>query len=145
MRRQRAPRRGCLPRRLLLLVGLALLLLWAGGDLAFVAGGAETDEAQPADTILVLGCSICGGPPGGTRPCSQARADHAAALYRQGLAPWVIASGGGAAGERTEAEVLTAILVADGVPGAAVVAENQSHDTIQNILNSQRIMRERGW
>jgi hypothetical protein len=36
--------------------------------------------------ILVLGCTIYGGEPGEPSPCIRARADHAAALYRQGLA-----------------------------------------------------------
>src|SRR4051812_15963964 len=145
MRRRSAGRRGCLPRRLLLVLGMLLGFVWAAADLVFVAGGAETDHARPADVILVLGCTIYGGPPGGASPCIEARAGHAATLYRQGLAPHVIVAGGGAPGEPTEAEVLTRVLTADGVPAEAVVGEDQSHDTIQNIFNSRRIMRAEGW
>src|SRR5438045_3514945 len=89
------------PRRLrrpllLLLIGSALLLLWVLGDLAVVLVGAEEDHAAPADVIVVLGCAI-------HSDCITARADHAAALYHQGLAPTVIASGGPAEGGLTEA------------------------------------------
>jgi uncharacterized SAM-binding protein YcdF (DUF218 family) len=132
-------------RRLLLVLLLGALGVWVGGDLLFVTAGAEEDQARPADVILVLGCSIYGGSPGDPSTCIQARADHAAAVYRRGLAPYVIASGGGAPGEATEAEALTGVLTAGGVPASAVLAEDESHDTIQNILNSERIMRAHGW
>ena len=133
------------PHRLRLLVGLGLLLLplWAGGDLAFVTLGAETDLAAPADVILVLGCHVYGE--NGPSPCIRARAGHAAALYQQGLARWVIASGGPSAQGPTEAEVLTRVLVEAGVPVTAIVPEAQARNTIQNIRYSRAIMQERGW
>lgn len=125
--------------------GLVLaLVLWVALDLAYVSLDAETDLAQPADVIVVLGCNIEGdnGQPG---ECLQARADQAALLYRQGLAPWIIASGGGGKGRRTEAAVLTRVLVAAGVPATAILPEDRSHDTIQNIRNSQTLMQSHGW
>src|SRR5690349_8324978 len=120
--------------------GLVLALLgWVVLDLAYVSLGAETDQAQAADVIVVLGCNIEGdnGQPG---ECIQARADQALALYRRGLAPWIIASGGGGKGRRTEAAVLTRVLVAAGVPAGAIVPEDRSLDTIQNLRNSQALM-----
>ena len=132
--------------RLLVARGLMLIpVVWTLGDLAYVRIGAEDDRAAPADVILVLGCSIYGGRDGGPSPCIAARADHAAALYRQGLAPHVIASGGEVDETRTEASALAHEMEAQGVPAAAISLEDQSHDTIQNILNSQQIMRAHGW
>jgi uncharacterized SAM-binding protein YcdF (DUF218 family) len=129
--------------RLLVGLGLLLLLLWPAGDLAFVTLGAETDHATRADVILVLGCHVYGE--SGPSPCIRARAGHAAALYRQGLARWIIPTGGPSAGGPTEAEVLTRVLTEAGVPATAIVPETQAHNTIQNIRYSQAIMRERGW
>ncbi len=122
------------------LVGLVVaLLVWTIGDLAYVSLGAETDQAQAADVLIVLGCGAS-AEDGQASDCIQARAGHAAALYGRGLAPAVIASGG-----RNEVAALTRVLVAGGVPAEAVLAENHSRDTIQNIRNSQAIMATHGW
>jgi uncharacterized SAM-binding protein YcdF (DUF218 family) len=121
-----------------------LLALWAGNDLAYVSIGAETDYAAPADVILVLGCNVY-AEEGGPSPCIRARAGHAALLYRQGFAPYVIPSGGPTAQGPTEAAVLTRVLEEQGVPPAAIVPETQAHNTIQNILYSQAIMRAHNW
>ncbi len=131
--------------RRILGVGVLLLILWPVGDLAYVRLGAEDDHATHADVILVLGCSIYGAPPGQASPCIRARADHAAALYRQGLAAHVITSGGAVEEETSEASVLAGVLQADGVPAAAIRTEDQSRDTIQNIRNSRVILRAEGW
>ncbi len=126
-------------------LGLLLLFLWPLGDLAYVRLGAENERAAPADVILVLGCSIYGGPAGQPSPCIRARAEHAATVYRQGLAAQVITAGGAVEEERSEAAVLAEVLQADGVPAAAIYQEDQSRDTIQNIGNSRVIMRAHGW
>jgi uncharacterized SAM-binding protein YcdF (DUF218 family) len=124
--------------------GFVLLCLWAGGDLVFVANGAETDHAAPADVILVLGCNVY-APEGGPSPCMRARASHAAALYHQGLAHWVIPTGGPTDQGPTEAAVLTTVLEGADVPAAAIVPEDRALNTIQNIANSKVIMQARGW
>jgi uncharacterized SAM-binding protein YcdF (DUF218 family) len=120
-----------------------LLVLWAGNDFAYVSVGAETDYAAPADVILVLGCNVYGL--NGPSDCIRARAGHAADLYKQGFAPHIIPSGGLTAQGPTEASVLTRVLEEQGVPAAAIVPEEQAHNTIQNILYSQAIMRAHGW
>ncbi|MEO8288308.1 MAG: YdcF family protein [Chloroflexota bacterium] len=125
-----------------LAIGL-LAFIWFGGDLAYVAVGAENDHAVPADVIIVLGCNIVGE--NGPSPCIRARAGHAADLYKQGLAPRVIATGGPVENGPTEAAVLAYVLEADGVPSDAIVQEGRALNTIQNITYSQQIMREQGW
>src|SRR5689334_1742849 len=52
---------------------------------------------------------------------------------------------GGGKGRRTEAAVLTRVLVAAGIPAGAIVPEDRSLDTIQNLRNSQAIMQSHGW
>lgn len=124
---------------------LLLMMVWVGSDFAYISIGAETDYAAPADTIIVLGCRIHGDAPGGLSYCIRARADHAADLYKRGLAPHIIATGGEAQDGLTESSVLTLVLQQDGVPESAIVQESQAHNTIQNISFSNAIMQERGW
>lgn len=144
MSRRPPARRRRLSLRGLLAAGLLLLALWGGGDLAFVTLGAEDDHAAPADTILVLGCSVY-GEEGIPSPCIRARAGQAAALYHQGLAPVIIASGGPVGPDLTEAGVLAGVLQEEGVPAAAIIRETESRDTIQNIYNSRVILAAHGW
>ncbi len=126
---------------------LLLAVVWAAGDFAYVSSGAEADHATTADVIIVLGCRIHGEAEGGLSYCIRARADHAADLYKQGLAPRIIASGGMTEDGNgpTESSVLARILRQDGVPNGSIVEESQAHNTIQNLANSRDIMQERGW
>jgi uncharacterized SAM-binding protein YcdF (DUF218 family) len=122
---------------------LAVLFVWFAIDLAVVTLGAEDDHAAHADVILLLGCrALQDGTP---TPCIRARSRHAASLYKQGLAPRIIASGGPSLSGPAEAGVMANLLREDGVPEAAIIQEDRSHNTIQNVLYSLQIMRERGW
>ena len=92
-------RTGGSPLREIALVGLAVL---AGGGL--VAGYAafriwqrgNVDETRPVDAIVVLGAAQYDGTPS---PVFASRLDHAIALYRDGLAPILIVTGGGREGD----------------------------------------------
>jgi len=74
-------------------------------------------------------------------------ADRAAELYLEGWAPLVIMSGG--LGNLTqdmwtvpEADQFAAIAIKKGVPADAVLIENQSTNTGENILFTQRLLRK---
>ena len=121
----------------------ALLALWATYDVVYVVTDAEKDYATHADVIIVLGCNIVGH--GGPSACISARSAHAADLYKQGLAPKIIATGGPVEDTTTESEVLAQVLESDGVPPDAIIQENRALNTIQNMAYSQRIMSEHGW
>jgi uncharacterized SAM-binding protein YcdF (DUF218 family) len=76
-------------------------------------------------------------------------ADRAAELYLQGWAPLLIVSGG--LGNVTrgvwtemEADRFARIAIEKGVPAAAIVIENQSTNTGENILFTQRLLQEKG-
>jgi uncharacterized SAM-binding protein YcdF (DUF218 family) len=124
-------------------LALLVLALWMLADLRFVLDGAEANHAAPADVIIVLGCQAW--TPAGISPCIRARADHAADLYRQGLARHVIPTGWTSAHGPSEAATLTVVLLAAGVPRSAIVIDDQAQNTIQNIRNSQVIMAAHGW
>jgi len=84
------------------------------------------------DAILLLGVELAGD----DRPTGEllARCDTAAEAYRKGLSETVIACGGRLPGhEICEADVMAKILEAHGVPDSAIIRENQSQDTMENM------------
>jgi uncharacterized SAM-binding protein YcdF (DUF218 family) len=123
---------------------LALALLTFLGMLTVVDQYGYADRAQPADVIVLLGTQVYPG--GQIGPALERRAEHAAALYRRGLAPRVLCSGGvTTAGAPAEAVVACTRVAELGVPREALVLEDQSHSTEENAAFSTRIMRANGW
>lgn len=119
---------------------LSILLL---GYLFYVAKQIERqstiDQAQPADVILVLGAAEYRGKPS---PILRARLDHALALYKRGLAPYILTTGG-AGGDPvyTEGEVGRAYLTQNGVPSEAILVEPAGATTAQSVDAAAEIMR----
>jgi uncharacterized SAM-binding protein YcdF (DUF218 family) len=112
-------------RRLSTALGV-LAGLWLCSLLAVLWVGAR-DHAAPADAIIVLGAAQYSGRPS---PVLQARLDQALALYRRGLAPRVILTGGTAPGDRTsEAAVGRSYLRRAGVPATAMLMETEGTTT----------------
>lgn len=91
--------------------------------------------------IVVLGARVL--PTGRAAAALQRRAERAAELYREGLAPLVIFSGGVAGSLPSEASVARDIAVALGVPAGVCVLEENSHDTFQNAQLTAPLLRER--
>lgn len=117
------------------LKGLGFLVLALGVAFAGLCGlvvcCARVDDAQPADAIVVLGAAVFEG--GEPSPVLAARMAHAVQLYRRGLAPRIVVSGGVGGCPPSEAEVMARIAVAAGVPADALVLESQSHTTQQSV------------
>src|SRR5690242_10075133 len=87
----------------------------------------QRDERKPADAIVVLGAAQYNGRPS---PVLRARLNHALNLYRDGLAPWIIVTGGVGRGDTTsEALVGKRYLTARQVPDSAVVVQPQGRST----------------
>ena len=119
---------------------LSILLL---GYLFYVAKQIERqstiDQAQRADVILVLGAAEYRGKPS---PVLKARLDHALALYRRGLAPYILTTGGsGGDPVYTEGEVGRAYLTQHGVPSEAILVEPEGATTGQSVDAAAEIMR----
>ena len=76
-------------------------------------------------------------------------ADRAAELYMLGLAPLVIMSGGlgnltQGMWTETEADQFATIAIQKGVPADAILIENKSTNTGENILFTQQLLKENG-
>ena len=122
---------------------LLLLLLIATGYVAVVYRSivlqAGRDGSRGADAIVVFGAAEYVGRPS---PIFKARLDHAIDLYKRGLAPIVITTGGAGADPRfTEGEVGREYLKAHGIPDDHLIAETQSPDTAQSARRVSTIMR----
>ena len=126
----------------LLGVLLGAFLLWTAGIYWRVSRQAGRDESRPADAIVVFGAAEYSGHPS---PIYRARLDHAYALFKRGLAPLIITTGGAAEDPRfSEGGVGRDYLVSRGVPDAEVIAETHSSDTSQSATRVANILRENG-
>jgi uncharacterized SAM-binding protein YcdF (DUF218 family) len=104
-----------------------------------VARQAGRDEARPAGAIIVFGAAEYVGRPS---PVYRARLDHAYDLFKRGLAPVIITTGGsGFDSKYTEGGVGRDYLIARGIPDANLIAETQSLDTAQSAARTAAIMR----
>jgi uncharacterized SAM-binding protein YcdF (DUF218 family) len=88
---------------------------------------AGVDEEHAAGAIVVFGAAEYSGRPS---PVFRARLDHAYTLFRHGLAPVIITTGGaGGDPHFSEGQVGRDYLESRGVPDASIIAETQGGDT----------------
>lgn len=128
---------------------LRLVILLAVAAAAFlivtavqVMQAAATQELHPADAIVVFGAAEYAGHPS---PVLRARLDHALDLYRRGLAPMVITTGGAAADPKfSEGGVGRDYLMRNKIPETGLIAETQGHDTAESAERVAVIMRANG-
>jgi uncharacterized SAM-binding protein YcdF (DUF218 family) len=111
--------------------GIGLAVLAAGSiytvALVRVLMVSQQDQRRPVDAIVVLGAAQYNGRPS---PVLRARLDHALQLYREGMAPRIVVTGGVGRGDTTsEATVGRHYLVAHRVPASAVVVQAQGRST----------------
>ena len=104
--------------------------------------GATDERGRPVDAIVVLGAAHYGNEPS---PVFAARIDHAVELWLQGVAPYLVVTGGRAPGDTTaEADVAQEYAEDRGVPADAILAERTGRDTAESLENVAAIMRARG-
>lgn len=115
---------------------------WFAVTCAQILGQAHTDEARSASAIVVFGAAEYAGRPS---PIYRARLDHALALFRKGLAPVVITTGGyGHDPTYSEGGVGRDYLRSLGIPDRDLIAETQSSDTVQSAQRVAVIMKANG-
>lgn len=115
------------------------LVLWLMTIAHAIARQSTLDEARPADVIVVLGAAEYRGRPS---PVLEARLNHALFLYREGLAPRILTTGGaGGDPHFTEGEVARAYLSKHNVPSEAVVVESEGDTTVYSTVAAAEIMR----
>ncbi len=141
-RRRRLPHvLGALGRALLLLLVLALLgcafLAWQVDRLG------RQDQARPADAIVVLGARVnADGSPGSDLT---SRTYHAVDLWKQGIAPYIICTGGFRNEPLSAASVCKRFAASLGVPPERIYLADGSTSTVEDAQVTKQVMARQGW
>lgn len=125
-------------RVILLLIAIVLLL--AGGFAVDIwrYGGVVSD--RPADAALVLGAAVLGREPS---PVLAERLRHAQELFESGQVRNIVVTGGRSPeDDLSEAEASRDWLLRQGVPADAIVLENASRTTIENLVLAKPVLAE---
>jgi uncharacterized SAM-binding protein YcdF (DUF218 family) len=123
---------------------LSAALIATGAWLTFVAHDiwqyGQTDQAQAADCIIVLGSAIEGDRPS---PVFEQRIRHGIHLYQENLAPRLIFTGGfGPQQAYSESQVAMNYAKQQGIPPTAMLIEETSRTTQQNLAQARDLMAE---
>lgn len=128
---------------------LAVILIWTPILAAVLLGSvftaiyvqARDEQFVPAQAIVVLGAAQFDGRPSAVL---RSRLDTAYEVYRVGLAPLIIVTGGKEDGDRfTEAQASRDYLIDKGVPQTDIILENNGRDTWAQIQGVDGILEER--
>ncbi|QNI35252.1 YdcF family protein [Edaphobacter albus] len=124
---------------LFLAVWVFLLVLYGN----FFTLPQHNTTATHFDAIVVLGTpSKLDGTPS---PEQRERVLEGVREYKAGIAPRIIMTGGAAHNHFVEAHSMAQFAASQGVPPSAIVEEDRSQNTIQNIFYSAQIMHQQGW
>ena len=125
------------------LVLFAAVLCYFAANALTIWRYASVDETQSADAAIVLGAAA---DETGPSPVFKGRLDHAILLYEGGLVGHIIVTGGvGEGNTRSDAAIGAEYLVAAGVPLDAIILEESSTITEENLKNAAAIVGKRGF
>jgi uncharacterized SAM-binding protein YcdF (DUF218 family) len=136
-------------RRVAFRTGLGIVAaagtLWAVSAIGVVVYS-HRDEVPPrsraASAIVVLGAAQYVGHPS---PVLRARLDHAIALWRAGLAPVLIVTGGrGPRDTTSEGDASHTYALRQGVPDSAILIETHGRTSVESMRAVAEMMHERG-
>ncbi len=103
---------------------------------------ATSNEARPADAIVVFGAAEYNGTPS---PVFKARLDHAFDLEERGLARLVITTGGsGGDPNFTEAGVGRDYLIQKGMAAKRILSETHGETTLESVRAVAQLLKLRG-
>jgi uncharacterized SAM-binding protein YcdF (DUF218 family) len=127
--------------RRVLLGLLVLVLAYFAVTTTLVARWMGKDERPKVDAIVVLGAAQYDGRPSAIY---EARLEHAVDLWRDEVAPLLVFTGGKEPGDRfTEGGSGARWARERGVPGTAVLTEERSRTTYQNLAGAKRALERR--
>ena len=133
-------------RRFLRRLVLGVLLVGAlvvGGTGFRVWQVARGDDRTTADVVLVLGAAQYAGTPS---KVLEARLKHAKTLYDEGVAPYIVTTGGNQPGDTyTEASAGVRWLTEHGVPEDHVIPIGEGNDTLGSLEAAASEIHSRGW
>ncbi len=119
---------------------LIIVAIWLLALGAVITWGSR-DRAKASDAIVVLGAAQYWGKPS---PVLKARLDHAVTLWRRGLAPRVVLTGGVGVGDTTsEAAVSRKYVLGEGIPDSAILLETTGRTTRESLRSVANVLRSR--
>ena len=117
------------------LLGVLLLgiIAYEGSIYFAIREQAGRDEARPSDCIIVLGAAQYNGHPS---PVLKSRLDHVIELFRRGLAPRILTTGGAGRDKKySEAGVSKEYLVKHGIPAEVIDVDPVGGTTYESVLS----------
>jgi uncharacterized SAM-binding protein YcdF (DUF218 family) len=124
--------------RRVLLGLLVLVLAYFAVSTTLVARWMGKDERPRVDAIVVLGAAQYNGRPSAIY---RARLEHAVDLYDGGVAPLLVFTGGREEGDQfSEGGSGARWALEQGIPASAVLAEERSRTTYQNLAGAKRAL-----
>ena len=127
----------------ILLVIAVLLVTYTGKNIYNIWSFSTVDQKCRADVAIVLGAAVYADEPS---PVYRERINHGITLYEEGYVDRIIVTGGSPDGsEMSEASVAKKYLLEQGIPDEAVLTEDTSTITQENLENSKIIMDEYGY
>lgn len=119
-------------RQRLLIAGALLLIpiIYVGALGYWLDSWGRVDRAQKADAILIFGTGVRAD--GTASVTLRARTRHAYDLWKRGLAPIIVCTGGVGTNPPAESVAQEKLLVGWGVPKSAILKEEKSTSTWEN-------------
>ena len=118
------------------------LILWLACVSFTIWNFGQTDHAAKSDCIIVLGAAAQGASPS---PVFEERLRHGVDLYQRQLAPRLLFTGGYGDGKsHSEASVGSTYAQQHGVPASAILMEEKSRTTKQNLVEALSVMKTHG-
>ena len=125
---------------LFLVLLLSLVVIFPA---VFIVADGLTDEVHSADVAVVLGNTV--NPDGNPSARLQARLDKTIELYKNGLFPNIIVSGGFGSEGFDEATVMRQYLTSRGIPENCIRVDSIGNTTALTAKNAAQIMRQNNW
>lgn len=105
-----------------------------------ISSYAKTDETQKADAAIILGAAVEDGAP---TPVFRERINHGISLYQNGYVEYLIFTGGIGDGDSiSEAQAGKNYAISMGIPESAILIEEESHITEENLENAKALMEQ---
>lgn len=125
-------------------VAFALGLLIYLVPVVYILTHMNQNTARPSDAVLVLGARAYID--GQVNPCLEGRVRQGVRLVREGLARYLIVSGGRDIEDgRSESATMAQVAQGLGLRPEQIVQEPKATSTYQNLLYGREILRTRGW
>lgn len=121
---------------------LILSVLWLTYQYHSILAAGDIAKPEAADVIIILGAAVW---PTGPSPALQARIEHGAYLYTQGLGSYFILSGGLGLHPPAEAKAMQQELLKRGIDPQSILLETRATNTVENLKYSKWIMNEQNF